>query len=262
MNRTALCLLALGVAASAGDEWQSQLTRQPGTFPLLRPLKATYGFGWSALNAGTAEAEFSRTKSSDCQLKIQGGTTGAVRALWRMNSDAVSTVKASTLLAEKLVQKEVYSDESRTTTVDFGPEGVSRKRDRKPVDKDSGKTKKFKFAPVHDMHSALLFIRSQPLEKGDVVKLAVYPGAQAYLTEAEVIGREKVSAAGTKWPAIKVALRLRKISKEMELEAHRKFKGATVWISDDDDRLLLRVEAEVMVGKVWMEMKSVAWMKP
>jgi hypothetical protein len=63
------------------------------------------------------------------------------------------------------------------------------------------------------MHSALLFIRSQPLEKGDVVRLAAYPSAQAYLVEVEVLGREKVSAAGQKWPAIKMALRLRQMSR-------------------------------------------------
>jgi hypothetical protein len=259
MKTWACCFFVFAAMACGEEGWQSRLTRAPGTFPPLKPLRAMYEFGWSALSAGTADAEFSRNKAGDFELKIKGGTTGAVRALWKMDTEAESTVNQHSLLAVKLVQRETYSDESRTTTVDFGPEGAVRKRDRKPVDKDSGKIKKFKFAPVHDMHSALLFIRSQPLAKGDVVRLAAYPAAQGYLVEVEVLGREKVSAAGSKWPAIKLALRLRQIDKKMELATHKKFKSATVWMSDDADRLLLRVEAEVMVGSVWMEMKKVIW---
>ncbi len=52
-------------------------------------------------------------------------------------------------------------------------------------------------------------------------------------------------------------MQLSKIGKKRELEPHKKFRRASVWISDDSDRLLLRVEASIFVGKVFTELQSV-----
>ncbi len=242
----------------ADEDWQKTLTPPtPGNFPPLRPLTADYTFGWSALTAATVQTMYSQTKEGLLELHVTGQSVGAVRALWKMNSDSTSLVEPKTLRPVKLVQQETYSDESRITTVVFTPEAAERTRDTKPADKDSGKTKKFKFAPLFDMHSALLFIRSLPLEPGNDIRFVTYPAASAYLTDIDVLGRETVKIGRNKRPAIKLGIRLKAISKDMKLESHKKFKRATAWISDDADRLLLKIEAEVMVGKVWMELQKV-----
>ena len=259
--KTRVALLAVlfstSVWAAEGTDWQTTLQpRVAGKFAPLRAFTARYGFGWSALAAGDAEVEFTR-KPGLSQLKVRGGTGGAVRALWKLDSEATSTVRNSDLQTTRLVQTEKYSDEKRTTTVVFAPEGAARTRVREPKDKDSGKTKRFKFAPVRDLHGALLFVRSQPLQQGEVVRFVVYPSSGGYLAEAEVIGREKIKLAGKEWPTVKLALRLKEIEKDLTLKPHQKFKSATCWLSDDPDRLLLKVEADVMVGKVWMNLQQV-----
>jgi len=259
MRSSLLVAWLLIPAVVSGGDWREKITTKPGDFAPLRPLTAKYSFGWSAFSAGNAEAEFSRTKDDQYQLKIKGSTTGAVRAVWKLDADAVSTVRPQALLPSKLVQHETYSDESRTTTVEFTDEAVIRNRERKPAEKQPSKQKKFKFAPVHDLHSALLFIRSQPLKEGDVIRFAVYPAAQAYLAEVTVSGRDSIKAAGRKWNAIKLDLKLQEIEKDFTLAPHQKFKRATGWLSDDSDRLLLRVESEVMVGKVWMDLEQVSF---
>lgn len=252
-----LAILASGLLASAaGGDWQAELTRNPGTFAAPRPVKATYDFGWSGFKAARAEADFSRTQTGHYQLIVKGASVGAVRALWKMDSISKSIVDPKTLLPEELVQTEIYSDETRKTTIVYGPEAVARTRETKPADDGSGKTKRFKFAPVHDLHSALLFVRSQPLARGDIVRLVSYPAAGAYLAELEVLDRETIKVAGRSWPAIKLGFKLQKVNKKLELEPHKKFKKATAWISDDSDRLLLKVQSEVMIGKVWMELSS------
>jgi hypothetical protein len=126
------------------------------------------------------------------------------------------------------VQHEAYSDESRTTSVLFSEEGVARTRERQAGRRRTGgKTKEFKFSPVHDLHSALLFIRSQPLKDGDVIRFAVYPAAQPYLADVTVAGHESIKVAGKRWPAIKLDLKLQKIEKDLTLAPHQKFKRAT-----------------------------------
>lgn len=251
---------ALAATTFAGD-WRASLTPpQPGKFPPPRPLRAHYVFGWSAFDAAELQADFSQGKAGFLQLKAKARTVGPVRALWRLDADHNSRIRAADLQPVTLVQSESYSDETLKTSVTFGPEGVSRKRASTPKSKDSGKTKRFKFAPVYDLHSALLFIRSQPLKPGDKVRLVTYPAAQAYYTEVEVLGREMITLGKEKRPALKLGLRLQKINKQLQLEPHKKFHRAYAWIGDDADRLLLKVEADVMIGKVWMELESVEFL--
>jgi hypothetical protein len=57
-------------------------------------------------------------------------------------------------------------------------------------------------------------------------------------------------------------LQLNKVGKTRELEAHRKFRRATVWLSDDSDRLLLKIQAQIFVGTVVVELQSVEFGDP
>ena len=179
------------------------------------------------------------------------------RGLWRMDSEGLSTVNAATGKPLKLAQTEKYARKTVETTVEFTPKGARRLKVSEPPDKEPAKPRTFKFSEVHDLHSAFLFIRSQRLQTGDTLRLCVYPGSSPYLAEIKVLERAKVKAAGREWDAIPCDIQLRKINKELELAPHTKFKKATAWLSDDADRLLLRIEADIAVGNVWAEMSDV-----
>ncbi len=64
------------------------------------------------------------------------------------------------------------------------------------------------------------------------------------------------------YEAIKIDLHLDKIDKNMKLEPHHKFRRATLWVSDDSDRLLLRAEAQIFIGNVFAELQSIQFDKP
>ena len=85
----------------------------------------------------------------------------------------------------------------------------------------------------------------------------VYPATSAYLATITVSAREPITIAAGTYPAIKLDLQLNKIGKKRELGPHKKFRGASVWVSDDSDRLLLRAQASIFVGKVFAELQSV-----
>ena len=77
-----------------------------------------------------------------------------------------------------------------------------------------------------------------------------------------MVGREKVSVHAGSYNAIKVDLQLNRIGKKLDLQPHRKFRRATIWVSDDSDRILLRIEAQVFVGTVFAELQSVRFDNP
>ena len=102
----------------------------------------------------------------------------------------------------------------------------------------------------------MLYVRSQPLKNGDVYRVVVYPANSAYLATTTVVGREKISVPAGNYKAIRIDLQLERIGKHMELEPHRKFRRATICVSDDADRILLRIDAQIFVGTVWAELQS------
>ncbi len=260
LARIPMALLALGASATAED-WRDTLTTKPGKFPPLRPLTARYDFGYSGLSAARAEAVFARRRDGNFQLNTKGGTTGAARVMWQMDTTATSICNARTLRAVSLRQTETYSKKSMTTKVDFTAKGTETLRTPNPPDPTPPKVKKFKFPTVHDLHSALLFIRSQPLLAGETTRICVLPASSPYLAEITAVKREKIKVAGREWQAIRCTMQLRSIEKDFSLAPHKKFKRATAWISDDADRLFLRLEADIFVGKVWIEMKTAEFAK-
>jgi hypothetical protein len=252
-----LCLPAL-----AGD-WRDTLTPlQPGKFPLLRPLKATYKFGWSALTAADADFDFTRLKGGRLKLVVNAKTTGFVRSLWRMDAKHESLCDAATLRPICLQQTETYKAKTLIAKDNFSQQKVERWLESKPAADSPAKWRNFKCENVFDLQSALLFARSQPMKTGDVYRLIVYPAKEAYLAEIDVVGREPLTVAGKEYDGIKCELRLQGVTKDLQLEPHKKFKRACIWVSDDRDRLLLKIQAEVFVGSVWAELDSLKFSDP
>ena len=257
----AACLLVLASCVAPktfGASWQSILTKDPpGTFPELRPLRATYHFGWAGFTAATGEVYFAKPSESRFQLDGTGRTTGLVRALWRLDVNYHALADAETLRPVETRQTESYRSKKITTHLTFTGKGVTSARTEGRTGSERAKTREFSFPNLFDLHSALLYLRSQPLGDGSVHRIVVYPATSAYLATVTVISREKISVRAGTYNAIKVDLQLHRLGKNLELEPHRKFRRATIWVSDDSDRLFLRTEAQIFVGTVFAELQSV-----
>jgi len=253
---------ALLLAPAKAEDWRDTLTSpQPGKFPPPRPFKAEYHFGWSGIVAAKADFDFTKPSRTQYQLKMTTQTTGAVRALWKMNTDHTAYCTAATLRPIRLEQTEVYKSETEVTKAEFLPEGVAYKVQETPSKEKPRKERRFKQPNMFDLQTALFFIRSQRLQAGDRYRLVIFPGKAAYLADVEVLGREKLKVPAGTYDAVKCQLRLQEVNKHFELEPHKKFKRAYAWLSDDGDRLLLKAQAEIFVGSVWTELQSVEFPK-
>jgi Protein of unknown function (DUF3108) len=252
--------IALAVSLPAplfAADWRDSLTPlKPGTEAPIRPLTANYKFGWTALTAASADFEFTRAKGNQMRLAVHARTTGAVRALWRMDAEHEAYCDATTLRPIRLEQTETYKAKTEIANATFSPDWVERWRETKPAG-DPPKKRRVNLAGVYDLQTALLMIRSQRLRPGDVYRLIVFPSKAPYLAEVDVIGKDTLKVAGATYPAIKCQIKLQGITKQLTLEPHKKFKEAFAWMSDDRDRLLLKIKAEIFVGSVWAELTSV-----
>lgn len=259
MRLLALLLLLCTASLAGAATWQDDLTPKPGNFTPLRPFHAHFKFGWGMLGASEADFDYALLKGNQARLTVTSRSVGAVRAMWKMDSEHVSIIDAATLAPISMLQSETYKDETITTKLAFTPGMVTRLRQSVKGGVATGKEKTFTFPQMYDLHAALQFIRSQPLKNGDVYKLVVYPAATPYLAEVNVVSRQKVKAGGQSINAIKLDLKLERIGKNLQLEKHDKFKRASAWLSDDSNRMLVRVESDIFVGSVYGEMDKIEW---
>jgi hypothetical protein len=246
-------------ATAARRDWRDEIWKKPGAFAKMRPAVFHYAFGWSGITAAEADVVTAMSPEGRGVFDFTAKTTGLVRTMWKMDAKATSAFDPGTLRPVKLTQTETYKKKTVTTVVDFLADGPVQTTTQNPPEPGPPATRRFRFPEVHDLSSAVLFIRSQALAQGDSVKLCVYPGGAPFLATVIVTGRERLKVAGREWDAIKCDLQLSRIQEDLTLAPHGKFKTATAWISDDTDRLLLKISADVQVGSVWAEMQSVGF---
>jgi hypothetical protein len=247
---------------SLAENWEATLSKEPiGNFPEMRPLRASYRFGWSGLTAATGDVHFTKPSENKFQLDGTGRTIGFVRALWKLDVSYQAIASAETLRPIETQQIESYRSKKIVTHLTFTNNGVTRARTEGKGAAES-KTRQFNFPNLFDLFSAMLYLRSQPLKERTIYRVVAYPATNAYLATVTVLGREKISVHAGSYSAIKLDLRLKRIGKQRQLEPHRKFRGATIWVSDDAERLLLRIEAQVFVGTVFAELQSVSFDNP
>jgi hypothetical protein len=259
---SAILLTIAWTSVCSAADWQSTLTKNPpGNFPALRPLRATYRFGWSGFTAAIGEVHFTKPSASHFQVDGNGHTIGLVRVLWRLDTTHHALADAATLRPIEMRQVEVYWKKTLVTHLAFTDNGVRRSRTESPG-RDKISTKEFQLPNMFDLNSAALYLRSQPLKEGSVYRVVVYPATTPYLATLTVTGREKVAVHAGVYNAIKIDLHLDKIGKNLELEPHKKFRRATLWVSDDSDRLLLRAEAQIFVGTVFADLQSIQFEEP
>ena len=261
LARTIAVLLLAGVFAANADEgadWVKSLTsnKGPGDFAPPPPMRLAYRFGWDGIQAATADVRVTSPAKNTLQIDAKGGTSGLPRILFKLDVYHQATENASTLRPIHFVQEEKYRFETIKTSVDFQPTQVIGLKEKIPGDQ-LPKPNTFKFSPVFDMATALLWVRSQPLKNGDTESIVVWASNAPYLATVKVIGRDTVRVAGRDQRAIKLELHIKKIDKTMQLTEHKLFKSGRGWLSDDDKRLPLRIEANIFIGYVFAELESV-----
>ena len=85
-------------SSSLAENWEATLSKDPiGNFPELRPLRASYRFGWSGLTAATGDVHFTKPSENKFQLDGTGRTIGFVRALWKLDASYQAIASAETL---------------------------------------------------------------------------------------------------------------------------------------------------------------------
>lgn len=250
------CLLAAISLATAQDPaWKAELTPAAiGRHPRPDPIALDFQLSWQgAVNSGIITIEFAprnANKPGAYVVKSNASSQGVAATLFPYEHHFWSELQLDTLRPRLFYAVETDSKETTTTTnryladrVDATEANKSHRTGLTATDKQE-----FKFAPVHDLFSAMIFVRSQPLAAGDKIALVVMPFKTPYLLRVQTLGREVHNQRNT----IKLSVSMQKIDRtSLELRPYKKLnRNATLWLSDDADRMPVELRADVFIGDV------------
>lgn len=250
-----LVFLAFGASASADPAWQKELTSAtPGSHPPLAPSVLDLQLSWKGMvDSGMVRLEFApkgANKPGSLVVRSSAASRGPAAGLFPYHGNFWAELDPTSLKPRFFHAVETDKKETVTTTTRHFPDRVECRETTQLLHKgtDVQKDRSFRFAPVFDIFSAMLHIRSQKLDAGDRITLVVHPFGNPYLLRVKVIGRE----AHLDRKAIRLSVGMRKIDrKTLELLPYRKMKSdATLWLSDDADRIPIEFRAAVFIGDV------------
>lgn len=251
----AAAALAVVTANAAPPAWQAELSPTAlGKHPRLNPVALDYQLSWKgAVNSGAVTLEFgprNANKPGAFVVKSSAESQGLAATLFPYEHQFWSELQQDTLRPRLFYAVETDAKETTTTTNRYLSDKVDSSETNKLHKNGLTTTTRqpFAFAPAHDLFSAMLYVRSQALAGGDKLALVVMPFKTPYLLRVQVIGRE----VHLNQQAIKLSVAMQKIDRAtLELKPYKKLnRNATMWLSDDADRIPLELRADAFIGDV------------
>lgn len=237
----------------AAPKWVEELgPGQPGKHPRLEAGELVFSLSWKGiLNSGQVSLDIGKAgahKPGVVVIQTESKTMGPGGAIFPYQGHGWSEINLHSLRPRYLKTTENKDGKHVETENRFFSNRVTYKRTTTQEEKRWVKSHVFAQSPVHDIGSAILFIRSQKLDPGDQIKLMLHPYSSPYLLTAKVVGRVKHKEVD----CIQLSLELSKIDlKTLKLRPYKKLKEpASLWLSDDQQRLPLELRSKIFVGDV------------
>lgn len=252
-------LITCACFANAMPDWKREIgPTKPGSHPTLPPGKLEYTLSWKGLlNSGKLSFEIGKPgahKPGIMVIKSTGKSMGPGGAIFPYNGHGWSEINVGNLRPRLATVDEGKRGKHIRTEIRFSQEKVIFREITKHKKGQEIESHVFAQSPVYDIGSAILFIRSQTLSKGDEINLMMHPYSSPYLLKSTVLGREKRKGTNT----IKLSLELFKIHpKDMTLKPYEKMKApAELWFSDDELRVPIEIRSKIFIGDVRATLKN------
>ena len=248
-------LLAIG---SGGAE-RPQSSAPPLPFSPGETL--TYDLSWQVFSAGQVIASLSRVRegSKDSyEARAIAQSRGFVSLLYNLQDEFHSFFNPEALCSESISKRINEGRRHKNTRIVFDSARKLAVLDEQDLAVKGAPAKHAESeipACVQDVVSAFYFVRRQPLRVGREIRLPINDGSKTADVRVEVQALETIRTP----LGVRSAFRL----EPTVFASLLKRKGRMqIWLSDDPERLPLRIKAMISVGTVTADLRSVAASSP
>jgi hypothetical protein len=248
-------LLLSAACACSAPVWNAELSPAiRGSHPPIAPSTLEFRLSWKGIvKAGSLRIEFApknANKPGSFIIKSSASSQGAAAMLFPYKHSYWSEINPATLGSRHFHSTEEDSKETVVTSNRYGSSKVEVKELSTTTETGAVSTQSFAFpyGITRDIFSAFLYIRSQKLAPGEEHTLLLMPFKTPYLLKVTVVAMEKHLGRDS----LQLSFALQKIDRtSLKLRTYKKLKKpATVWLSDDADRIPIELRASVYIGDV------------
>lgn len=219
----------------------------PGESMAFEVKLAGIAVGEAALAVGEL-GEFEGASAITVRSKI--GTTGAVRLVRPVDDESTTVIDAQTGSPRRLSTHVLMNGQETFTEAVFGPGQARvevRRGDRKPV---RPYTFSFGDVPAHDAHSAMAHVRGWKPAPGTKRTVWLVGGRRLWRVDLSYAGKDAVGTSLGNRDAVRLDGVAVRVHPDHRVDDSRPPRRFSVWMSDDADRVPLRVTAVTELGDI------------
>jgi len=265
-----LAVACLALASCGGAEGPSVMTApvRAGAFPPVAPLARpgevmTYQLSVHGIDVATLGLAVGDRGELDGRevVVVQSGVVASplVQLVAKVESNFatwIDTATARPLLFRAAEEAEPDDPVAETTdselaTIDTGAYRVTVARNADPI---AVEQQVVHDAPVFDLNSFLIRLRSWEAPPGTVEVADVVRSRYLWRTWIELVGDEAVATSLGDLPAVRFEGRAQRLHRDGRIDETSPIRSYALWISDDADRVPLRLIGRTAYGDIAMEL--------
>jgi hypothetical protein len=224
----------------------------------LKPLELDqgtyyYDFAWQGIPVGEGKIRVD-SGSSRALTRVQASAKTAefIDIFYKLRHQSESTFDASSFNPRRFTSWQRENSREKSTEVLFLPGGSIRAE----ITKNGKEKEPLEFTSKNltlDPITAAFMARSLPIEVGRTFDFDVFNGKHRYLITFLVQGLETLEIGKNRFKVFKVVPSVQKLT---DTEGEKRLESATLWITADESRQVLKLESKVLVGRVRAELRG------
>lgn len=187
-------------------------------------------------------------------VKSRAATAGAAALIKQISDEATSVIDVETGRPISLDSLIVNSGKRTTASAKFSG-GIAEVTYQRPTDA-APKTTKINFGNVivNDAHTAMAALRGWRATKGATRTVYVIGGRRLWRIDVTYAGEQTIGGTLGNRRAIMFEGKSYRAKPNMTIESNKPARTFSVWLSDDADRVPLKVTASTELGEIAMEL--------
>ncbi len=210
-----------------------------------------YKISWQGIPVATANIDV-KNDNDTYKVNAKAKTKKWLSVFYKLKFDGDSEFDSKKLEPRKFNYRQIEKSKKKVKNIEFNPDGTiytksyKNGREQQAIKFNSGNQ-------TLDPITAAFLARSLPISEGAEKSFDVFTGKHRYLIIFNVGRKEKIRVNNKDYLCYKVTPKIKKLT---DTEGEKKFNSASIWITADEKREIVKLESSVFVGSIKAELEQ------